>query len=106
MKKVCEYLNIKVNRVIDGAGKEVEIAGSIEVKGIKGTDKRNYLVDLQGFTPRDANYKGEENHTCLLRPELLALFQRTKNIEYARDRVKEYEKREEEKEGKGEGEQY
>lgn len=46
MKKVCEQLNIKVNKVIDGSDKEVEIAGSVEVKGIKGTDKRNYLVDL------------------------------------------------------------
>jgi protein TIF31 len=60
MKKVCEQLNIKVNKVIDGSGNEVEIAGSVEVKGIKGTDKRNYLVDLQGLTPRDANYKGED----------------------------------------------
>jgi len=49
MKKVCEQLNIKIVRVIDGCGKEVEIAGSLEVKGIKGTDKRNYLVDLQGL---------------------------------------------------------
>lgn len=46
MKKVCEQLNIKVNKVIDGSGKEIEIAGSVEVKGIKGTDKRNYIVDL------------------------------------------------------------
>lgn len=46
MKKVCEHLNIKVTKVIDGSGKEIEIAGSVEVKGIKGTDKRNYLVDL------------------------------------------------------------
>ncbi len=74
MKKVCENLNIKVNKVIDGSDKEVEIAGSVEVKGIKGTDKRNYLVDLQGLTPRDANYLGEEFHTCLLRPELLMIF--------------------------------
>lgn len=74
MKKVCEHLNIKVTKVIDGAGKEVEIAGSVEVKGIKGTDKRNYLVDLQGLTPRDCNYLGDENHTCLLRPELLLIF--------------------------------
>lgn len=74
MKKVCEHLSIKVNKVIDGSGKEVEIAGSVEVKGIKGTDKRNYIVDLQGLTPRDANYKGEDFHTCLLRPELLIIF--------------------------------
>ena len=46
MLKVCEQLNIKVNKVVDESGKEIEIAGSVEVKGIKGTDKRNYLVDL------------------------------------------------------------
>lgn len=92
MKKVCEQLNIKVNKVIDGSGKEVEIAGSVEVKGIKGTDKRNYLVDLQGLTPRDANYKGEDNHTCLLRPELLVIYQRTKNIEYAQEKMKDFQK--------------
>lgn len=39
-------MNLKVTKVIDGNDKEVEIAGSVEVKGIKGTDKRNYLVDL------------------------------------------------------------
>jgi len=46
MKKVCSHLHLAVNKVIDNSGKEVEIAGSVEVKGIKGTDKRNYLVDL------------------------------------------------------------
>ena len=83
MKKVCENLNIKVVKVLDGSNKEVEIAGSVEVKGIKGTDKRSYLVDLQGLTPRDCNYQGEEFHTCVLRPELLLIYQRTKSIEYA-----------------------
>ncbi len=85
MTKLCgEQLSLKVCKVIDGSGKEVEIAGSVEVKGIRGTDKRCYLVDLQGLTPRDMNYPlPEEHHTCLLRPELLLLYQRTKNIEYA-----------------------
>ncbi len=56
MIKVTQQLKIKTNKVIDSTGKEVEIAGSVEVKGIRGTDKRNYIVDLQGLTPRDANY--------------------------------------------------
>jgi hypothetical protein len=57
MKKVCgEQLSLKTSKVVDGSGKEVEIAGSVEVKGIRGTDKRCYLVDLQGLTPRDMNY--------------------------------------------------
>ncbi len=46
MKIVAEKLNIQVNKVLDGEGKEVEIAGCVEIKGIKGTDKRYYIVDL------------------------------------------------------------
>jgi len=34
MKKVCQEMNIKVNKVIDNEGKSIEIAGSVEVKGI------------------------------------------------------------------------
>jgi protein TIF31 len=98
MKKVCgEQLSLKTCKVVDGTGKEVEIAGSVEVKGIRGTDKRCYLVDLQGLTPRDMNYSDEEkHHTCLLRPELLLLFQRTRNIEYATSKMSELPKPSEE----------
>lgn len=94
MKKVCtEHLGLKISKVIDGQGKEVEIAGSVEVKGIRGTDKRCYLVDLQGLTPRDMNYPDpEDHHTCLLRPELLLLFQRTKNVEYATQKMADFNK--------------
>jgi len=56
-----------VNKIIDGEGREVEIAGCVEIKGIRGTDKRCYVVDLQGMTPRDANYLGVDYHTCLVR---------------------------------------
>ena len=67
MKQVCDKLNIQVNKLVDGDGKEIEIAGCVEVKGIRGTDKRCYVVDLQGMTPRDANFEGSDNHTCLIR---------------------------------------
>jgi hypothetical protein len=46
MQKVSENLNIKSNKVLDGDNKEIEIAGSIDIKGIRGTDKRSYVVDL------------------------------------------------------------
>lgn len=78
MTKVAEDMNIRTNKVKDGEGNEVEIAGCVEIKGIRGTDKRRYIVDLQGMTPRDANWLGEENHTCLLRQELMLLYQRSK----------------------------
>jgi hypothetical protein len=29
------------------------------------------MVDMQGMTPRDTNFLGIENHTCLIRQELI-----------------------------------
>lgn len=91
MLKVAEALNIKVNKVIDQSnGASIEIAGSTEIKGIKGSDKRNYIVDLQGLVPRDANYIGDDFHTCLVRPELINLYQRAQSMEYASEHIKEF----------------
>lgn len=69
----------------------MEIAGCVEIKGIRGTDKRCYLVDMQGMTPRDTNYLGEENHTCLIRQELITLYQRHLQLEYAKEKMPEFE---------------
>ena len=88
MKQVAEKLHVQVNKVKDASGNEVEIAGSCEIKGIRGTDKRAYVVDLQGLTPRDANYLGEEHHTCLLRQELLILAHKHKQVEHAKEKLK------------------
>lgn len=91
---VTEALNLKVNKVIDPSnGASIEIAGSTEIKGIRGSDKRNYIVDLQGLVPRDANYLGEENHTCLVRSELLNYFQRTTAMDYASEHIKDVSKK-------------
>jgi len=47
MVKVADALNIKINKVVDPSDEKiVEIAGSVEVKGIRGADKRAYIVDL------------------------------------------------------------
>lgn len=47
------------------------MAGSCDLKGIIGTDKRKYIIDLLRLSPRDLNYLGEENHACVLRYELI-----------------------------------
>lgn len=48
------------------------MAGSIEVKGILGSDKRMYLLDLLRLSPRDLNYMDDELHQCcVLRHELI-----------------------------------
>ena len=67
MIKVAGKLGVQVNKILDASGKAVEIAGCVEIKGIRGTDKRCYIVDLQGMTPRDANFLGDDYHTCLIR---------------------------------------
>jgi len=92
MKEVCEKMNIQVNKLLDGEGKEVELAGCVEVKGIRGTDKRCYIVDVQGMTPRDANFLGEEYHTCLVRQELLVLYQRHLQMEHAKSKMGAFDK--------------
>jgi protein TIF31 len=93
MVQVADALSIKVNKVIDQSDQStVEIAGSIEVKGIRGADKRAYIVDLQGLTPRDANFLGDDYHACLVRPELITLFQRAKSMEYASAKMKDFAK--------------
>jgi hypothetical protein len=91
MVQVAEKMNIQVNKCIDGAGNESEIAGCVELKGIRGSDKRCYIVDCQGLTPRDANYLGEQNHTCLIRQELIILYQRHLNFEYAKNKMIPFE---------------
>ena len=88
MQEVAQTLNLET-ATLQSKDEKVQIAGSIEIKGIKGTDRRRYLVDLQGLTPRDANYEGEEYHSCVLRPELMVIYQKTKNI----DRLKKTKKK-------------
>lgn len=84
MLKLADSLHLKTCEAVDPiTNKKVAIAGSIEVKGIRGSDKRPYIVDLQGLTPRDANYKGDQNHTALVRPEILGRYQRYRGEKYA-----------------------
>ena len=94
MLKVCGHLSIAQSKVRDQQDQEHSIAGSTEVKGIRGTDKRKYLLDLIGLTPRDANFLGEENSSCRLRPELVIIYQRTKQLEHANEGIKRWEEKE------------
>ena len=50
------------------------MSGSSEVKGIRGTDKRLYIIDLLRLSPRDLNYPDKEDSACVLRLELIDRF--------------------------------
>lgn len=94
MKKLCQHLAIKECSVVDKDGNVHQIAGSIDIKGIRGTDKRKYLLDLVRLTPRDSNYLGKKHTNCLVRPELVRIFQKTRDIEYASNKLADFEKSE------------
>lgn len=52
-----------------------EIAGSPEIKGVRGTDKRKYVIDLMRIHPRDANFPDKDKESaCLVREELIKRF--------------------------------
>ena len=44
------------------------------------------------MTPRDINFPGEEFHTCLVRQELLVLYQRQLSLDYAKKHIEEFNK--------------
>ena len=73
MSKVCEYFHLDDSIVfLDATDNEHEMAAGIEVKGILGSDKRMYLLDLLRLSPRDLNYADDVLHQCcVLRPELI-----------------------------------
>ena len=74
MIELTNQLALTSATIVDEKGTEYEMAGSIECKGIRGTDRWKYLLDLIRLTPRDANYPGEEHQTWLIRRELMVIY--------------------------------
>lgn len=57
MKHLMGKMGLKTVNVIEKSTlTEKEIPGSPEIKGVRGTDKRQYLLDLVKLNPRDGNY--------------------------------------------------
>lgn len=56
-----------------------EVAGSPDIKGIRGNDRRKYLIDALRALPRDANYPNSETQgSCTVRPEAIDLYNKHK----------------------------
>lgn len=94
MKKLCQHLAIKECIVVDKDGNVHQIAGSIGIKGIRGTDKRKYLLDLVRLTLCDSNYLGKKHINCLVRPEPVKIFKKTRDIEYKSNKLADFERSE------------
>ena len=86
MLNLADSLHLKLITVKDNNGDNINIVGSPELKGVRGTDKRKYLIDLMRNNPRDLNYPDRILHsTCVIRDELINLYTRYLSSYYTSD---------------------
>ncbi|RMD42415.1 hypothetical protein DV735_g2749, partial [Chaetothyriales sp. CBS 134920] len=103
-EKLSTALRVKRHPVWDKDGKRHDLEGSVETKGLLGTDGRKYVLDLYRITPLDAAWaedveglEGDEQYPhkmSVLRLELVEIYWRMKMQEYIKA---ELEKRRTEK---------
>ncbi|KAL9130141.1 MAG: hypothetical protein Q9175_007104 [Cornicularia normoerica] len=103
--QVSRALKVKKHPVWDNEGKKHVLEGSVETKGLLGTDGRKYILDLYRLTPLDITWLEEhckdgdepnvESQSCnyphrmtTLRPELVEAYWRLKMGEYVQEKVK------------------
>lgn len=67
-QKLSKALRVKKHAVWDKSGKRHELEGSVETKGLLGTDGRKYVLDLYRITPLDICWM-EECGTAIHSPE-------------------------------------
>lgn len=95
-EKLSKALHIKKHAVWDKDGKRHDLEGSVETKGLLGTDGRKYVLDLYRITPLDVAWSEEveadghekyPHRMSVLRLELVEAYWRTKMQEYVRTEV-------------------
>ena len=105
---LSKALKVKKHAVWDKEGKKHVLEGSVETKGLLGTDGRKYILDLYRLTPLDIVWLEEHwsdlscdntktrkdnypHRMAVLRPELIEAYWRLKMGDYVKE---EFEKRE------------
>ncbi|KAI5304169.1 Intracellular distribution of mitochondria [Ascosphaera pollenicola] len=93
-EKLSTALRVKKHPVWDKDGKRHELEGSVETKGLLGTDGRKYVLDLYRITPLDVNWtedtEGHEEYPhkmAVLRLELVDSYWRHKMADYVKAEV-------------------
>ena len=100
-QKLSKALRVKKHAVWDKAGNRHELEGSVETKGLLGTDGRKYVLDLYRITPLDicwmeecgtaihsaeqtngANHATYPHRMTVLRPELVESYWKSKMREW------------------------
>ena len=96
MKKVGEAHRLAPHKVKDAKGQEFEFYAGAEVKALKGTDGRKYLLDLPRLSPVDIEWLEQDienypHRVVLIRPELLEIFWESELKRFARSITKDDE---------------
>ncbi|KAL2426078.1 Clustered mitochondria protein-like protein [Exophiala dermatitidis] len=96
-EKLSKSLHVKKHAVWDKEGKRHDLEGSVETKGLLGTDGRKYVLDLYRITPLDVAWSEEveadaigdkyPHRMSVLRLELVEAYWRLKMQEYVRAEV-------------------
>ena len=101
MSKIATVLRLAPHTVKDGSGKPFEFYASAEVKALRGTDGRRYLLDLPRMSPVDIEWLEKDidgkvlgtdeagpnypHRVVLLRPELIQTFWESELKRWARE---------------------
>lgn len=97
-EKLSKALHVKKHAVWDKENKRHDLEGSVETKGLLGTDGRKYVLDLYRIAPLDVAWhdqiaaEAEDNkyphRMSILRLELVESYWRSKMQEYVKAEVK------------------
>ena len=107
-EKLSKALHVKKHAVWDKEGKRHDLEGSVETKGLLGTDGRKYVLDLYRSAPLDVAWQeqvateAEENkyphRMSILRSELVEAYWRSKMQEYVKAEIEKKKAAQPEKE--------
>ncbi|BCS22727.1 translation initiation factor 3 subunit CLU1 [Aspergillus puulaauensis] len=92
-EKLSKALRIKKHTVWDKENERHDLEGSVETKGLLGTDGRKYVLDLYRVTPLDVEWQEEEgsdsypHRMSVLRLELVESYWRHKMSQYVKAEV-------------------
>lgn len=105
-EKLSKSLRVKKHPVWDKDGKRHDLEGSVETKGLLGTDGRKYVLDLYRITPLDISWaEDSENHEpyphkmSVLRLELIESYWRHRMGQYVKEEVERRRSAKKESEG-------
>ena len=97
-EKLSKALRVKKHPVWDKDNKRHDLEGSVETKGLLGTDGRKYVLDLYRITPLDVLWQEEGDNSyphsmSTLRLELVEMVWRHKMSQYVKAEVEKRRQR-------------